>query len=457
MRARLILVLNTLVICSLLALGIPLAASIVRQHQDALFQDRLDDTTRFAAIAADAPLGASSSNLGAELTRYQEVYGISAAVVDRQQSSWVSTPGYPGNDANDVPAGLRQAFAGRHSADTDLIWPWDDRPLVVTAPVTRDGDVVGAAVTVSPTGRMRAAVARDWAVLAAAEAVAVLLFLALAHLLATWILRPVRALDAVTHTIATGRLDARVPAATGPPELRRLTASFNEMVQKVEAAMERQRAFAADASHQLRNPLSAVMLRLEGLALSLPPGSEEEIQDLRQEAERLTRVLDDLLELALAEEGGATVETIDLAVLVDERVTTWQIVADQRAITVCRTWAGAVLGAADPTGVGSAFDAVIDNALKFSPEGTSVTVEIAEAGDDVEIRVTDEGSGLPPEELARIGDRFWRSPAHQNVDGSGLGLSVARTLLEASGGRLEIATARGAGLRVTMAVPAVRV
>ncbi|GAA0360888.1 HAMP domain-containing histidine kinase [Actinoallomurus spadix] len=454
MRARLILVLNTLVICSLLALGVPLATSIVRQHQDALFQDRLDDTTRFASIVAGEPLGSSPSEIGGELDRYHDVYGTSAAVVDRQRSTLFATPGFPGGDADDVRAGLRQAFAGRHSADTGTIWPWDDGPLVVAAPVTRNGDVVGAVVTVSPTGRMRSAVTRDWALLAAAEAVAVLLFLALAHLVATWILRPVRALDAVTHTIATGRLDVRVPAATGPPELRRLTASFNEMVQKVEATMERQRAFVADASHQLRNPLSAVMLRLEGLALSLPPGSEEEIQDLRHEAERLTRVLDDLLELALAEENGATVETIDLAVLVDERVTAWQVVADRRAIEVRRRWTGPVLGSADPTGLGSAFDAVIDNALKFSPEGSAVTVEVAETGGDVEIRVTDEGSGLPPEELARIGDRFWRSPGHQNVDGSGLGLSVARTLLEASGGRLEIAAADGAGLRVTMAVPA---
>ncbi|MCO5972734.1 sensor histidine kinase [Actinoallomurus soli] len=457
MRARLILVLNTLVICSLLALGVPLATSIVRQHQDALFQDRLDDTSRFASIVAGEPLGTSPSEIGEEITRYHDVYGTAAAVVDRQRSILLDTPGYPGNDADGVRVGLRQAFAGRHSADTGTIWPWEDGPLVVAAPVTRNGDVVGAVVTVSPTGRMRAAVARDWALLAAAEAVAVLLFLALAHLVATWILRPVRALDAVTHTIATGRLDVRVPAATGPPELRRLTASFNEMVQKVEATMERQRAFVADASHQLRNPLSAVMLRLEGLALSLPPGSEEEIQDLRHEAERLTRVLDDLLELALAEEHGATVEAIDLAVLVDERVTAWQVVADRRAIEVRRRWTGPVLGAADPTGLGSAFDAVIDNALKFSPEGSAVTVELAEIGGDVEIRVTDEGSGLPPEELARIGDRFWRSPGHQNVDGSGLGLSVARTLLEASGGRLEIAAADGAGLRVTMAVPSVTV
>ncbi|GAB3964385.1 HAMP domain-containing sensor histidine kinase [Actinoallomurus acanthiterrae] len=457
MRARLILVLNTLVICSLLALGVPLAMSIVRQHQEALFQDRLDDTTRFAAIAVGAPIGASSSDVGSELTRYRQLYGVSAAVVDRQRSTWVSTPGYPGNETADVEAGLRQAFAGRHSTEFRTIWPWDDRPLVVTAPVTRYGDVIGAVVTVSSTDRMRSAVTGDWSVLAAAEAVAVLLFLALAHLLATWVLRPVRALDATTHTIATGRLDVRAPAATGPPELRRLTTSFNEMVQKVEATMERQRAFVADASHQLRNPLSAVMLRLEGLALSLPPGSEEELQDLRQEAQRLTRVLDDLLELALAEEGGSEVETIDVAVLVDERVTAWQIVADQRAIEVRRSWEGPVLGAADPTGVGSAFDAVIDNALKFSPEGSAVTVEVAEVGDDVEIRVTDEGSGLPPEELARIGDRFWRSPGHQNIDGSGLGISVACTLLEASGGRLTVAAAEGTGLRVTMAVPAVKV
>src|SRR5207302_4770363 len=141
------------------------------------------------------------------------------------------------------------------------------------------------------------------------------------------------------------------------PELRRLTASFNEMVQQVETVMERQRAFVADASHQLRNPLSAVMLRLESLAMAVPPGCEEEIQDLRDEARRLTRVLDDLLELALAEEGGATVEGLDLAALIGERVTGWQIVADQRDIRVRRGWDGAVRGVADPTGLGSAFDA----------------------------------------------------------------------------------------------------
>jgi signal transduction histidine kinase len=456
LRARLIWVLTTLMACILLALGVPLGSSIVREHQNALFHDRVDDTAYFAALAGNVLPGTSPATLRTELTRYEQVYGISSAVVDRNGRPWIATPGYPGSDAGDGPAALRQAFAGRHSVDPATIWPWSNRTLTVTAPVMQSGDVVGAVVTVSSTRRMRAAVVRGWLLLSAAEAVAVLVCLMLAHLLATWMLRPVEALDAVTHTIATGRLDARVAAATGPPELRRLTASFNEMAQQVEATMERQRAFVADASHQLRNPLSAVMLRLEDLAMTLPPGREEEIGRVRQEAQWLTRVLDDLLELAMAEQGGATVERLDLALLVEERLTAWQVVADRRGIDVVRRWGGPVRGIADATGLGSAFDAVIDNALKFSPAGSAVSVEIAETADAVEIRVTDEGPGLLPEELARIGDRFWRSPRHQNVDGSGLGLAVAGTLLAAGGGRLAVTPGANGGLVVTMTVSAER-
>jgi signal transduction histidine kinase len=441
-------------VCILLSLGIPLGVSIVRQHQDALFQDRLDDTVRFAALAGNAAPGTLPSTLGTELTRYQEVYGISAAVLDRDGRRLIATPGYPGSDAGDIPVFLRQAFAGRHSADPATIWPWSDRSLTVAAPVMQSGDVVGAVVTISSTRRMRAAVLHRWLLLSGAAAVAILLFLMLAYRLAAWMLRPVRALDAATHTIAIGHLDARVTAASGPPELRRLTASFNGMAQQVEDTLERQRAFVADASHQLRNPLSAVMLRLEDLALALPPGREEEIQNLRREARRLTAVLDDLLGLALAEQRETAVERFDVAALVEERVTAWQIVADQRDISVMRLWGGPVWTVADPTALGSAFDALIDNALKFSPAGSVVSVTVTGSGDPVEIEVTDEGPGLPPEELARIGDRFWRSPRHQNVHGSGLGLAVARTLLAACGGRLEIATADGGGLAVTMAVPA---
>jgi signal transduction histidine kinase len=455
-RARLTWVLLTLMACILLALGLPLATSIVREHQNALFQDRVDDTAHFAALAESALPGPPPATLRTDLMRFQQVYGISSAVVDRDGRPWVVTPGYPGGRSPDVQVALRQAFAGRHSVDTGTIWPWSHRTLTVTAPVMQSGDVVGAVVTVSSTQRMRTAALHGWLLLCSAEAVSVLVCLLLAQALAAWVLRPVEALDAVTHTIATGHLDARVATASGPPEIRRLGESFNEMVGQVESAMERQRAFVADASHQLRNPLSAVMLRLEELAMTLPPGREDELQSVRQEAHRLTRVLDDLLDLALAEQGNATVEEIDLAVLVEDRLAAWQIVADHRDIKVERVWDGPVLGTADAIGLGSALDAVIDNALKFSPAGSVVRVEVAETGAGAEIRVADQGPGLLPEELDRIGDRFWRSSRHQNVDGSGLGLSVARTLLGAGGGSLDVTTGGSGGLVVTLAVAAER-
>lgn len=110
-------------------------------------------------------------------------------------------------------------------------------------------------------------------------------------------------------------------------------------------------------------------------------------------------------------------------------------------------------GMADPIGFGSALDAVIDNALKFGPEDSRVRVLVAVRRSEVAVTVSDAGPGLTAEELARAGDRFWRSARHQNVDGSGLGLSIARTLLQAAGGSLTFAPVQPTGLAVTLAVP----
>lgn len=96
---------------------------------------------------------------------------------------------------------------------------------------------------------------------------------------------------------------------------------------------------------------------------------------------------------------------------------------------------------------------MLDNALKFSPDGGTVAVTVRLGRDEVAVTVADQGPGLTEEELARVGDRFWRSTRHQNVDGSGLGLSIARTLLMAGGGSLEFAAAEPYGLAVTLALP----
>jgi signal transduction histidine kinase len=108
---------------------------------------------------------------------------------------------------------------------------------------------------------------------------------------------------------------------------------------------------------------------------------------------------------------------------------------------------------ADPTAVGSALDAVIDNAIKFSPTGSTVELALARDASMVAVCVRDEGPGVAPEELSAVGRRFWRSPRNVNVGGSGLGLSIATALLAASGGTLNVALAEPVGLAVTLSVP----
>ncbi|MFF6999639.1 sensor histidine kinase [Streptomyces sp. NPDC008313] len=462
MRTRLLPLLIVLMAAVLLALGVPLAASVAAAQQQRVVVDRIDDTARFASLAqyvTDRPSGSRVASvdergetLRTELETYYEAYGIRAGVFYRDDhpmahapQTWYLPEEGEGRDA------YNEALLGRRSHDPKQVWPWQRNRLVVASPVIRDGDVVAVVVTDSPTGQMRSKTLHGWLLIGAGEVAAMLLALGAALRLTGWVLKPVRILDATTHDIATGRLKSRVAAAGGPPELRRLARSFNEMADNVEDVLEQQRAFVADASHQLRNPLSALLLRIELLALELPEGNEE-IASVRTEGKRLAQVLDDLLDLALAEHAEADLRLTDIGELTAERVASWEPVADSKGVRLTGT-CPATTAWADPVTLSSALDAVIDNALKFTPPGEGVEVTVASNGEVATVVVTDGGPGLGDEELARIGDRFWRSAGHQNIKGSGLGLSISRTLLAACGGSISYARHEPHGLRVTVTLP----
>ncbi|MER7581262.1 HAMP domain-containing sensor histidine kinase [Kitasatospora sp. NPDC097691] len=470
MRTRLLGILIALMLCVLAALGLPLAAAVAAAEQTRVVVDRLDDAARFAqdlptSGAADsarkgdpepAPGDLSRQHsIDAEVRRYFDLYGVRLGIFQRDGLPIAAAPA----DWRVPAAGwgaqaFQEALDGRRSHNPPQVWPWTpDRTITVAAPVVRDGDVVAVVLSESPTGALRTRVLHKWLVLVAGEAAAMIVAVLLAVRLTEWVLRPVRTLDRATHDIATGRMAARVAPGGGPPELQRLARSFNEMADHVVLAMDQQKAFVADASHQLRNPLSALLLRVEVLGLELPEGHEEELSGVREEGTRLARVLDDLLGLATAEHARPGPERTDLAELTLARVDAWRPVAEQRGIGL--RWDGPALaiGMADPIGFGSALDAVVDNALKFSPAGSEVRLRVAVRRDEVAVTVTDAGPGLTEDELSRAGDRFWRSPRHQNVDGSGLGLSIARTLLTAGGGSLGFAPVKPTGLAVTLAVP----
>ncbi len=449
----------------LLALGFPLAGSLAAREQQRVVVDRIDDTARFAALAQFVTAGPSGGatpegderreTLQSELRRYHDLYGIKAGVFyrDRDAPPMAEAPeGWRLPRTGDGAEAFDEALAGRRSHDPHQVWPWQRGRLTVASPVVRDGDVVAVVVTDSPTGQMRSRILHGWLLIGAGEVAAMLLAVAAAFRLTGWVLRPVRVLDTATHDIATGRMQSRVAAASGPPELRRLARSFNEMADNVEEVLEQQRAFVADASHQLRNPLSALLLRIELLALELPPGHEE-IASVRTEGKRLASVLDDLLDLALAEHTAADLRLTDIAELAADRVGAWLPVAEREEVGLAYTGPAAVTGWADPVALSSALDAVVDNALKFTPEGAHVEVSARTQGDTVAITVADGGPGLTEDELVRVGDRFWRSSRHQNVSGSGLGLSITRALLAAGGATISYAPNAPRGLRVTITLP----
>ncbi|MGW3396438.1 sensor histidine kinase [Streptomyces hydrogenans] len=458
MRTRLLPLLIVLMAGVLLALGFPLAASLAAAQQQRVVVDRLDDAARFAALAqfvGDPATGSDErrTTLGGELASYHDVYGIRAGIFYRDNRAMAAAPEdwvvpYEGEGRR----AFNEALLGRRSHDPPQVWPWQPHArLTIASPVVRDGDVVAVVVTDSPTGELRARILRGWLVIFAGEAAAMLLAVGAAVRLTGWVLRPVRVLDGVTHDIATGRMNSRVAEAGGPPELRRLARSFNEMADHVEESLEQQRAFVADASHQLRNPLAALLLRIELLALELPEGNQE-IASVRTEGKRLAQVLDDLLDLALAEHASADLRLTDVGALTAERIASWRPVADDKGVRLVGE-CGAATGWADPVALSSALDAVVDNALKFTPAGERVTVRVLPGKGAVEVVVADLGPGLTDEELSRVGDRFWRSGRHQNVKGSGLGLSIARVLLTATGGGISFAPNDPHGLRVTVTVP----
>ncbi|MFF3917371.1 sensor histidine kinase [Streptomyces sp. NPDC001852] len=462
MRARLLPLLIILLAAVLLALGLPLAVSLAAAQQQKVVVDRIDDTARFAALAqfvTDGPSGSRRTGtderleaLRSELGSYYGVYGIRAGVFYRNGSAMANAP----DDwfvprTGEVREAFEEALLSRRSHDPRQVWPWQHSRLVVASPVIRDGDVVAVVVTESPTGQMRARTLRGWLIIGAGEIAAMLLAVGAALRLTGWVLRPVRVLDATTHDIATGRLKSRVAVGGGPPELRRLARSFNEMADNVEDVLEQQRAFVADASHQLRNPLAALLLRIELLALELPEDNEE-IASVRTEGKRLAQVLDDLLDLALAEHAEADLTLSDIGALTEERVAAWSPAAEAKGVRLSGDCPPTTAWA-DPIALSSALDAVIDNAVKFSPEGGTVEVTVASDGDRSTVVVTDTGPGLTDEELARVGDRFWRSGRHQNIKGSGLGLSIVRALLTPCGGSIDYAHHEPRGLRVTVSVP----
>lgn len=438
-----------LVTMLLLALMVPLLAAYAADRTQDQFVGRLGDVSRFAVLAEDAIESDDVGALESELRRYTEVYGGSVVVTDANRDVVTSSGRDPAGGHTD--AAVTRALTGATAQPPATAWPWQEDRMLIGSPVGRDAQVLGAVVVVAPTDGVRDDVALRLAVLGSLALATVLLTAyGVVVPLVGWVLRPVHALDVTAKRLTSGDMAARA-SETGPTELRDLARSFNGMADSVEASQAQQRELVADAAHQLGNPLTALRLRVENLASE---GVDlDALEPVLDETDRLSATVESLLHLSQVGAATVTPTRIDVTTVVRHRCEMWAPVFGDLRVEA----PDAVRALASTEVLDLALDALLDNAAKFAP-GSPVRVTVARAAgpdpDEVRVSVADEGVGLHPDDMARVGARFFRGRAHQNLPGTGLGLAIVRARLADYDGTVRVSGRAGGGLVVTLSLPA---
>jgi signal transduction histidine kinase len=261
--------------------------------------------------------------------------------------------------------------------------------------------------------------------------------------------RPVVEITGAVGRIAGGDLSARAPTTHGPPELRTLATSVNAMAARLDHLLDAQRAFVADASHQLRSPLTAMRLRLENLRARVDGPGQADVEACASEVARLSRLVDGLLALARAEQANVGRAVVELDAVALDRQEAWAPLADERGVLLeLQVGDNPTCVRAVPGHLEQVLDNLIDNAVEVTPPGRQVQLVVHNGGPTVEVHVVDQGPGMTAEERRRAFDRFWRGS--DTEAGSGLGLAIVRQLVEACGGTVELRGGDGGGIDATV-------
>jgi signal transduction histidine kinase len=461
---RLLLAYVTLIAVVLLILEVPLGITYRDRQVEDLRARVQGDAVALASFAEDGLESGSgaSERLQSLASEYTEDTGGRVVVVDADgQAVFDSDPLTDGvlADFSSRPE-IASALAGRVSSGTRRSETLDAGLLYVAVPVASSGVVHGAVRVTFPTSAVDARVRRNWFTLAVIGAATLAAAAAAGFALSRWVVRPLEELEVATTSLGHGALDTRIAPDAGPPEVRRLAAAVNEMAARLEALVGAQEAFVADASHQLRTPLTSLRLRLELLEGSLAdiPAAEAErpgVAAALREVARLSRLVDGLLALARAERTGAsaTADTVDLHAVLLERAEAWGPVADEEGVSL-EVEGPSVVARATPDRLAQVVDNLVANALEASPDGSTITLFAGHGRGGAELHVADRGPGLPEEQRERAFDRFWSGPAStRRLGGSGLGLAIVRKLVEADGGTVELRARADGGIDATVVLP----
>jgi signal transduction histidine kinase len=324
---------------------------------------------------------------------------------------------------------------------------------VDTYPIRTGGRVVGTLRIADPLSSFGQAQQRLQRIFLFVGSLALALALVVALLMAVLITRPLRRITAVAADVDAGELTRRVEMKAQSGEIAALGRTFDGMLDRLQRAFGRQRQFVSDASHELRTPLTVMRAQVELLDRETgDPARREELATLLRGLDTMDRLVDDMLLLANAE-GGRLLEPrqIDLKLFLDDMARDLPLFGE-REYRVERL-EGKLY--ADPDRLTQVLRNVIRNAVNHTSPGESVTLTARARRDRIEFAVTDTGPGIPPEQLEQIFERFHRTDESRRRDrgGSGLGLPIARALVEAHGGRIWAESRPGEGATIRIELP----
>jgi heavy metal sensor kinase len=269
-------------------------------------------------------------------------------------------------------------------------------------------------------------------------------------------LRPVDEITTVARSIGVQNLSQRIAVPRTGDELARMAQTWNDVLERLDVAVQRIRQFTSDASHELRTPLALIRATAE-LALRRerdPEGYRNSLRQIEHEAEHMTALTESLLTLARADSDGLgmTMQSTDLSELIHSAVQQYAALAMEKGVTLrAATTQPPVRAAADASGIRRILSILVDNALKHTPAGGTVTVSAAAGAARATLTVEDTGEGIPAAALPHIFERFYRAdPARGSGSGFGLGLSIAQAIAQAHGSAIAVSSTPGAGARFSL-------
>ncbi|MEU9895345.1 HAMP domain-containing sensor histidine kinase [Streptomyces phaeochromogenes] len=467
MTRRLLLTYLSIAVLVLLCLEIPLGYVYSRAERDRMISAAHDEAASLSAFTElSMAVGRESVDLPGRVSECARRIGGQVTVVGRSGALIATSHSLSEQERRDLLGrpDVAGALGGTGSTDVRVSRIGGVQFLSVAAPVGHETPPAAAVRILLPTDTVHARVHRVWLLLALAGLAVLAAVTGFAFAVARWAGRPIRELQRAAAQLADGSLSGPVTVTDGPPEIRGLAATFNQTAARLEHLLSSQRAFAGEASHQLKTPLAALRLRLDNLEPAVAPYAQASLNAALTETDRLARMVEGLLAMARLEEESATSEAVDLERVCTERHNTWAPVFEQYHVLLALTGdrAGPVL--ALPGAIDQILDNLLSNALRHSPPGSTVTIDLLHRAPDrrrptsggrstswVDLHVIDEGPGMTEDQRRRAFDRFWRAPDTPK-GGTGLGLALVQRLAHAGGGEVTLHSGPTGGLDVVVSL-----